>query len=78
MAAVAPGSGAALDPAPATCQGLPSALPALPFGVFSVAGGRPRAGVRAYGRVLDLARALGDAVFDAPSLNSFLADGPEA
>jgi fumarylacetoacetase len=48
----------------------------LPYGVFSARGAAPRAGVRAGDSVIDLAAALRDAVFDAPSLNPFLAEGP--
>ncbi|WP_410631474.1 fumarylacetoacetase [Amycolatopsis sp. cmx-4-83] len=47
----------------------------LPYGVFSPAGGTPRVGVRVGDSVLDLARALGDDVFDAPTLNPFMAQG---
>ena len=50
----------------------------LPYGVFSVDGGTPRAGVRIGGYVLDLAAALGDDVFAAATLNPFLARGPAA
>ncbi|HKP43333.1 fumarylacetoacetate hydrolase family protein [Mycobacterium sp.] len=50
----------------------------LPFGVFSVGAERPRVGVAIGDRVLDLAAALGDPVFDHPSLNPFLARGPNA
>jgi fumarylacetoacetase len=48
----------------------------LPYGVFSAGGRAPRAGVRAGDSVLDLAAALNDEVFDAPALNSFMAQGP--
>ncbi|MEV4349457.1 fumarylacetoacetase [Actinoplanes sp. NPDC049596] len=48
----------------------------LPYGIFSPAGGKPRAGVRLGDTVIDLAALLGDPVFDAPSLNPFLAQGP--
>ncbi|GIE99420.1 fumarylacetoacetase [Paractinoplanes rishiriensis] len=48
----------------------------LPYGVFSVAGGAPRAGVRVGDTVVDLAVLLGDPVFAAPTLNPFLAQGP--
>ena len=51
----------------------------LPYGVFARADGAPRVGVRIGDRVLDLvAVALPDrrAVFDRPSLNAFLAEGP--
>ncbi|SFW79053.1 fumarylacetoacetase [Amycolatopsis australiensis] len=47
----------------------------LPYGVFSVRGDAPRVGVRVGDSVLDLARALGDDVFAAPSLNPFMAQG---
>lgn len=50
----------------------------LPYGVFSVGGGAPRVGVRIGPSVLDLAAALGDPVFAAPSLNAFLARGRRA
>jgi len=56
----------------------------LPYGVFSVDGGAapaagtPRVGVRIGAYVLDLAGALGDPVFAAPSLNPFLARGRAA
>ncbi len=49
----------------------------LPFGVFSVDGGAPRVGVRHGDRVLDLHAATGRACFAEPSLNAFLALGPE-
>ena len=48
----------------------------LPYGVFSVGGGPPRVGVRVGDSVVDLAAALGDEVFAAPSLNPFMATGP--
>jgi len=54
----------------------PFGLDNLPYGVFSVGGGRPRVGVRAGNSVIDLAAALGDEVFAAPSLNPFMATGP--
>lgn len=47
----------------------------LPYGVFRPADGPPRVGVRVGDHVLDLAAALGDPVFAAPSLNGFLARG---
>ena len=55
----------------------------LPYGVFSLPGEAPRVGVAIGNRVLDLAAALpsGDvdpAQFARPSLNAFLASGPEA
>ena len=46
----------------------------LPYGVFS-AGEGPRVGVRVGDSVLDLAQALGEEVFDEPSLNAFMAQG---
>jgi fumarylacetoacetase len=59
----------------------------LPYGVFSDAGGARRVGVRIGDRVLDLARladagvggldALAAGAFAAPSLNGFMALGPE-
>src|ERR1700678_1197290 len=54
----------------------PFGLDNLPYGVFSVGGGPPRVGVRAGDSVIDLAAALGDEVFAAPSLNPFMATGP--
>jgi fumarylacetoacetase len=54
----------------------PFGLDNLPYGVFSAGGGPPRAGVRVGDSVIDLAAALGDAVFAAPSLNPFMATGP--
>jgi fumarylacetoacetase len=55
----------------------------LPFGVFSVAGGPPRVGVRIGDHVLDLARLAEDRLIDGdvfarPTLNPFLAQGPAA
>ncbi|MFI7148290.1 fumarylacetoacetase [Nonomuraea sp. NPDC050022] len=50
----------------------------LPYGVFSRRGERPRVGVRYGDRVLDLAAALHDEVFAAPSLNPFMARGRTA
>ncbi|TMR26871.1 fumarylacetoacetase [Actinomadura geliboluensis] len=47
----------------------------LPYGVFSPPGGSPRVGVRVADSVVDLAAALGDDVFAAPSLNPFMAQG---
>ena len=49
----------------------------LPYGVFSVSGDQPRVGVRFEETVLDLARATGRPEFAAPSLNPFLALGPQ-
>ncbi|MDF5757765.1 fumarylacetoacetase [Spongiactinospora sp. TRM90649] len=50
----------------------------LPYGVFSREGEAPRVGVRFGDQVLDLAAALGDEVFAAPSLNPFMARGRAA
>ena len=50
----------------------------LPYGVFSVADQRPRVGVRVEDRVLDLAAATGRPELARPSLNTFMALGPEA
>ncbi|MET9250509.1 fumarylacetoacetase [Nonomuraea sp. NPDC003709] len=50
----------------------------LPYGVFSRPGQAPRVGVRYGDKVLDLAPALHDEVFDAPSLNPFMARGRTA
>ncbi|GAB1820961.1 fumarylacetoacetate hydrolase family protein [Herbidospora sp. RD11066] len=47
----------------------------LPYGVFSVGGGRPRVGVRLEDQVLDLAPLLHDDVFLEPTLNPFMARG---
>lgn len=47
----------------------------LPYGVFSTPGAGPRVGVRVADSVIDLAAALGDAVFARPSLNDFMAQG---
>ncbi|SFO87185.1 fumarylacetoacetase [Amycolatopsis arida] len=47
----------------------------LPYGVFRREGQTARVGVRVGDHVLDLAGALGDDVFDRPSLNAFLAQG---
>ncbi|QIZ38335.1 fumarylacetoacetase [Saccharopolyspora sp. ASAGF58] len=47
----------------------------LPYGVFSTAGTEPRVGVRVGESVVDLAVALGDAVFAQPTLNAFMAQG---
>ncbi len=58
----------------------PFGLENLPYGVYSVSGGRDRIGVRYGDRAVDLAGVLGtdgaDAVFDATVLNPFLAQGP--
>ncbi|MEV4223721.1 MULTISPECIES: fumarylacetoacetate hydrolase family protein [unclassified Nonomuraea] len=50
----------------------------LPYGVFSRHGEAPRVGVRYGDRVLDLAAALHDEVFAAPTLNPFMARGRSA
>ncbi|URN10749.1 fumarylacetoacetase [Actinomadura madurae] len=47
----------------------------LPYGVFSAPGTQPRVGVRVADSVVDLAAALGDDVFAAPSLNPFMGQG---
>lgn len=49
----------------------------LPYGVFSVSGDGPRVGVRFEDSVLDLAAATGRPEFAWPSLNPFLALGPQ-
>ncbi|MCW2765995.1 MAG: fumarylacetoacetate hydrolase [Nocardioides sp.] len=49
----------------------------LPYGVFSVDGGERRVGVRFENTVVDLHAATGRPEFLAPSLNAFLALGPE-
>lgn len=52
----------------------------LPYGVFHLTGEAPaeaRVGVRIGDHVLDLARVLDDACFARPSLNDFMARGPE-
>jgi len=54
----------------------PFGLANLPYGVFSTPETAPRVGVRVADRVVDLAQALGDEVFAAPSLNPFMAQGP--
>ena len=45
----------------------------LSYGVFARAGERARVGARVGEVVLDLAAALGDDIFDAPSMKGFLA-----
>ncbi|MEV0231084.1 fumarylacetoacetase [Nonomuraea sp. NPDC050786] len=50
----------------------------LPYGVFSRPGESPRVGVRYGDHVLDLAPALHDEVFAAPTLNPFMARGRTA
>ncbi|WP_119730856.1 fumarylacetoacetase [Thermomonospora amylolytica] len=54
----------------------PFGLANLPYGVFSTPGTASRVGVRVTDWVVDLAQALGDEVFAAPSLNPFMAQGP--
>jgi fumarylacetoacetase len=49
----------------------------LPYGVFSVDGGPRRVGVRVHDEVLDLYAATGRPEFDSPSLNAFMALGPQ-
>ncbi len=49
----------------------------LPYGVFSLAGGERRVGVRLHDTVVDLHALTGRAEFARPSLNAFLALGPE-
>ncbi|WP_435746693.1 fumarylacetoacetate hydrolase family protein [Nocardioides sp. SYSU DS0663] len=49
----------------------------LPYGVFSVAGGARRVGVRHGDRVLDLAASTGRPELATPSLNALMALGPE-
>jgi fumarylacetoacetase len=56
-------------------DGSPFGVDNLPYGVFSVAGDAPRVGVRVGDCVVDLAAALGDEVFAAPTLNPFMAQG---
>jgi fumarylacetoacetase len=48
----------------------------LPYGVWSRPGEPPRCGARIGDAVVDLAAALGEQVFAAPTLNAFLALGP--
>lgn len=50
----------------------------LPYGIFSTADSGPRVGVRFEDSVLDLAAATGRAEFAQPSLNAFMALGPDA
>jgi fumarylacetoacetase len=49
----------------------------LPYGVFSVEGGGRRVGVRYGDGVLDLHAVTGRPEFDQPSLNAFMALGPD-
>ncbi|MCW0212190.1 MAG: fumarylacetoacetase [Pseudonocardia sp.] len=58
-------------------SGSPFGTDNLPYGVFSVGGDAPRVGVRVGGSVVDLAAALGEDVFAAPTLNPFMAQGFE-
>jgi fumarylacetoacetase len=53
-------------------------MSARPYCVFSAEGSAPRVGARSGDGVLDLAEALGDPVFAAPTLNPFMAQGPAA
>jgi fumarylacetoacetase len=50
----------------------------LPYGVFSVEGGRRRVGVRFENAVIDLATATGRPELEQPSLNALMSLGPEA
>ena len=47
----------------------------LPYGVYSVPGSAPRVATRYGDHVVDLGMLLGDPVFEAPSLNPFMAQG---
>lgn len=47
----------------------------LPYGVYSVEGTEPRVGTRFGDHVIDLSTLLEESVFDAPSLNPFMAEG---
>jgi fumarylacetoacetase len=49
----------------------------LPYGVYSTAGSPRRVGVRYGDHVVDLATLLGDDIFEAPTLNPFMAQGYE-
>ena len=49
----------------------------LPYGIFSVAGGPRRVGVRFEEGVVDLHAATGRPEFDSPSLNAFMGLGTE-
>ncbi|MBN9107157.1 MAG: hypothetical protein J0I34_00100 [Pseudonocardia sp.] len=57
-------------------EGSPFGVENLPYGVFSVHGGQPRVGVRVGDSVVDLFVLLGDDVFDRPTLDPFMAQGP--
>jgi len=59
-------------------EGSPFPVQNLPYGVFSRAGDQPRVGTAIGESVVDLAAVLGDEVFAAPSLNAFMARGPDA
>jgi fumarylacetoacetase len=68
----------AVDPWPPVPRGSLFGLGNLPFGVFShpaVGHGARRVGVAVGDCVLDVAPVLGDAVFEAPTLDAFLARG---
>ena len=49
----------------------------LPYGVYSTPGSAPRVATRLGAHVVDLAMLLDDDVFAAPTLNPFMAQGPE-
>lgn len=57
-------------------DGSPYGLDNLPYGVFCAGAAPPRVGLRVADSVIDLAVALSDEVFAAPSLNRFMAAGP--
>jgi fumarylacetoacetase len=59
-------------------DGSPFPVQNLPYGVFSRPGERRRVGVAIGASVLDLAAVLGEEVFARPSLNAFMARGPDA
>jgi fumarylacetoacetase len=61
-------------------QGSPFTQHHLPYGVFSLSGGRRRVGVAVGSQVLDLSRLdiPHSSAFASPSLNTFMALGPEA
>ena len=50
----------------------------LPYGVYSVGDGRPRVGVRLGDAVVDAHAVTGRPELDSPSLNAFMALGPDA
>jgi fumarylacetoacetase len=58
-------------------EGSAFGLENLPYGVFSAGGSTRRVCVRVGDSVVDLALLLGDDVFAAPTLNPFMAQGPE-